>query len=121
LLIFALPTLSFYNHPLILTHIYSTSYPLSSALPHVQENMGDKRGPHRDGHLALAQKYLASGDLIAAGAFTPALEGALFIFKGDRSKIEEFVKNDAYNIAGLVSAYKIRDWSVPVGASNIGL
>jgi hypothetical protein len=108
--------------------------------------MGERRGPHREGHLALAKKYLGkacgyfpsqtsncniiminvsstsidSGDIIAAGAFTPALEGAMFLFKG-KSKIEEFVRNDAYNVAGLVSAYKIKDWSVPIGAENLGL
>lgn len=85
------------------------------------DKMGDKRGPHREGHLACAQKYADSAILIAAGAYTPQLDGAMFIFKGDESKIEEFVKEDPYNIAGLVTSYSIRDWTVAVGRENIGI
>jgi uncharacterized protein YciI len=85
------------------------------------ENMGDKRGPHREGHLALAQKLMDSSNMIAAGPFTPQLDGAMFIFKGEKSKIEEFVKEDPYNVAGLVTSYSIRDWTVVVGRENIGI
>ena len=41
------------------------------------------------------------------------------MFSGHR--IEEFVKEDPYNIAGLVTSYSIRDWTVAVGRENIGI
>ncbi|KAJ1420237.1 hypothetical protein B484DRAFT_399935 [Ochromonadaceae sp. CCMP2298] len=77
--------------------------------------IAEKRTPHRPGHLALATKYLEAGSIKYGGAFTPNLEGALFVFKSTRSTIEEFVKQDPYYTAGLVPSYAIKEWSVAVG------
>jgi uncharacterized protein YciI len=78
-------------------------------------DIAEKRGPYRPGHLALATKYLEAGSIKYGGAYTPNLEGALFVFKSTKSTIEEFVKEDPYYTAGLVPTYSIKEWGVAVG------
>jgi uncharacterized protein YciI len=74
-----------------------------------------RRTPHRPDHLALAQAFHADGRLVMAGAFNP-VDGALLIFKGDsRAVAEAFVERDPYVKAGLVTAWRIREWTVVVG------
>ena len=70
------------------------------------DNMKDKRTPFREKHIELAN---SCSHLIAAGAFTPQLDGALFIFKGKNNSelenvIKEFVQKDPYvvNKLGIV-------------------
>lgn len=53
--------------------------------------MGEKRGPYREDHLRLAKEYTDASSMIAAGAFTAELSGAVFIFKGDKNKIGELI------------------------------
>ncbi len=77
----------------------------------------EKRTPHREGHLALAKELHAAGKLVMAGAFTPASDGALFVFKCDSSdEVEAFVKKDPYVKNGVVTGWRIKPWTVVIGA-----
>jgi len=74
-----------------------------------------RRTPFRAEHLALAREFHADGRLVLAGAFNP-IEGALLIFRGDSpSAAEDFVKRDPYVRNGLVTAWRLREWTVVVG------
>jgi hypothetical protein len=78
----------------------------------------ERRAPHRAEHLALAREYQAAGKLLLAGAFDPATEGALFVWKVDsRADVEAFVARDPYVKNGVVTGHRIRPWNVVVGSS----
>lgn len=74
-----------------------------------------RRAPYRADHLALVKAFHAEGKLLMAGAFNP-VEGSLLVSKGDSPAVaEDFVKLDPYVTAGLVTAWRCREWTVVVG------
>lgn len=76
----------------------------------------DRRAPHRAEHLALANEAVAAGKLVLAGAFDPPTDGALFVFKAAGSgEVEEFVRRDPYVKNGVVTAWRVKPWTVVVG------
>jgi uncharacterized protein YciI len=80
------------------------------------DGIADRRGPFRDAHLALARKAHDAGTLLAAGALADPLDGAVFLFRADdASVVEAFVAEDPYVKAGLVTGWRIRQWTVVVG------
>ncbi len=82
------------------------------------EDIGEKRAPFRDGHLALLGKYAEQGKLVLGGAYTDPLDGAALIFKvDDKSEVEAFTANDPYMANGLVTEWRIRAWSVALGSA----
>lgn len=75
----------------------------------------ERRKPFREEHLGLLRKLHAEGRLVMAGAFQPA-DGALFAFKADApADVEAFVKADPYVRNGLVTAWRVREWTVAIG------
>jgi uncharacterized protein YciI len=77
----------------------------------------ERRGPHRDAHLALARELHAQGKLLLAGAFDPPTDGALFVFKVDSAaEVEAFVARDPYVKNGVVTGHRVRPWNVVIGA-----
>jgi uncharacterized protein YciI len=79
--------------------------------------MFEKRAPFREDHLSLLTKLVESKTLIAAGAFTPTVNGGLFLFNYEKRKeLDEFVKTDPYVVAGLVSEISVKEWSIAVGS-----
>lgn len=76
-----------------------------------------KRAPFRAAHLQLAQKYSSEGKLLLGGAFADPIDSAAVIFKTDtKEDIEKFVQADPYVQQGIVTEWKIREWTVVVGA-----
>lgn len=76
-----------------------------------------KRAPFRDEHLRLANDAVEKGQLLLGGAFDNPVDGAALIFKADdRSVVEDFVKNDPYVRNGLITDWKIREWTVVTGS-----
>lgn len=76
-----------------------------------------KRTPFRAAHLQLAQQYSSEGKLLLGGAFTDPIDSAAVIFKTDtKEDIEKFVQADPYVQQGIVTEWKIREWTVVVGA-----
>jgi hypothetical protein len=77
----------------------------------------EKRAPHRGAHLALAKEAQAAGKLVFAGAFDPPTDGALLVFKaGSAAEVEEFVRHDPYVKNGVVTGWRVKPWTVVVGA-----
>jgi len=76
----------------------------------------ERRGPHREAHLAQAAEWKERGDLVAAGALGDPPHGAAFVFSlNDVSAIQGFVDNDPYVVAGLVNDWRIDPWNVVIG------
>jgi uncharacterized protein len=75
------------------------------------EDMLEQRGPHRAAHLEKITQQRGAGNLVMAGALgDPPIGGAL-VFKGvDPEYVEEFVRDDPYVKAGLVTAWRAQPW-----------
>ena len=75
-----------------------------------------RRRAHRDEHLRLAREAHARGELVLAGALADPADGALLIFQGESpTAAEAFARQDPYVKNGLVTAWKVRNWTVVVG------
>ena len=75
--------------------------------------------PVRDAHLQPARQAHERGELALAGAFADPADGAAIVFKGDDASVaERFARSDPYVRAGLVTAWRVRRWSVVVGGGR---
>lgn len=75
----------------------------------------EKRGPHREGHLAAAKAVQEQGKLVMAGAYGSDILGGMFIFKNaTKEEIEQYVKDDPYTQNGLITGYKVHPYMVAV-------
>jgi uncharacterized protein YciI len=75
----------------------------------------ERRGPLRAEHLSGAQAAYDAGDLVLAGALADPPDGAVLVFRS-REVAEAFAGNDPYVREGLVTAWKVRAWTVVIGA-----
>jgi len=75
-----------------------------------------RRSAFRDEHLGLASAAHERGELVLAGAFADPADGAALVFRGpDRSVAEDFARADPYVRNGLVTTWRVREWSVVIG------
>ncbi|CAM9577261.1 unnamed protein product [Discosporangium mesarthrocarpum] len=77
--------------------------------------MMEKRQPHRSNHLQLLTNMSDDGTCLLGGAFAEPCDGAVLLFSSPE-KAKEFVENDPYKAAGLVTKYQIRDYMAVVGS-----
>lgn len=83
-------------------------------------NFIEKREPHRAAHLALAGAYEERGALVLGGAFADAPAGAMLLFKAESARVaEEFAHEDPYVLNGIVTAWRVREWTTVVGALSL--
>ncbi|HET8979128.1 MAG TPA: YciI family protein [Solirubrobacteraceae bacterium] len=77
------------------------------------EDMAERRGPHRDAHLAAIRAEQEAGRVIMAGATGQPPTGGAIVWRGvSREDIERFVAADPYVRAGLVTAQRIEPWTL---------
>ena len=82
----------------------------------VVDNYAERRTPFRAEHLAHARKAVANGDLVLGGAFANPIDGTMLLFKGSSpAAAEAFAKNDPYVVNGLVTKWRVREWTTVVG------
>ncbi len=80
------------------------------------EDVAERRGPYRDGHLRLLTGLHDSGYVVLGGAWASPVDGAAIVFKGDGPAVaEEFAAADPYVANGLVTRWRIREWNVVIG------
>jgi len=83
------------------------------------DNFVERRQPYRQAHLALVDAAHREGRLLLAGALKPA-DGALLVFRADTaSEVERFANADPYVANGLVTAWRVREWSVVIGEGSV--
>ena len=76
-------------------------------------DMADRRGPHRDAHLANIRAQQAAGRIVMAGATGDPVSGGAIAWTGvAREEIEAFVSADPYQAAGLITEYRIEPWTL---------
>lgn len=77
----------------------------------------ERRGPHREAHLAWIAEWIDGGRMLMAGATGDPPTGALFVLPGgDPSEAERFADGDPYVAAGLVSGRRLVPWTVVASA-----
>ena len=83
----------------------------------VVDDYAARRLPFRAAHLAHGRQALARGDLVLGGAFANPVDGAVLLFQGNSpAAAEEFAKTDPYVLNGLVTSWRVREWTTVVGA-----
>lgn len=83
------------------------------------DDIAARRAPFREAHLGLVRRLHDRGDLLMAGAVGDPIDGALLVFTADdRSVVDEFVAQDPYVEAGLVTAWQVQPWNVVVGGPS---
>jgi len=74
----------------------------------------ERRAPLRAEHIALARAAEARGELVLALANPP--DGAILLFRGDSpAAAEAFAAVDPYVKNGLVTRWRVREWTTVVG------
>jgi uncharacterized protein YciI len=82
---------------------------------YVPDALQRRRGLRRE-HFALAHESIGRGHLVLGGAFADPVDGAVLYFRCDsKAVVEAFVRADPYVRQGLVTAWKIREWTTVAG------
>ena len=77
------------------------------------ENIAELRAPYREAHLARIRAGQDEGRIVMAGALGDPPHGAAIAFRGlSRDEIAQFVSDDPYVEADLVSKWYIEPWNV---------
>ncbi len=76
----------------------------------------ERRVPLRGPHLAHARAAVARGELVLGGALAHPADGAVLLFRGDSpAAAEAFAAADPYVRNGLVTRWRVREWTTVVG------
>ena len=82
----------------------------------VVDNYAEKRAPFRKDHIGHAKAAVARGDLVLGGAFANPVDGTVLLFKSDSPAVaESFAKTDPYVTNGLVTKWRVREWTTVIG------
>ena len=75
-----------------------------------------RRVPLRPQHIAYARQAVARGELVLAGAVANPPDGAVFLFRGSSpAAAEAFAAGDPYVTHGIVTRWRVREWTTVVG------
>jgi uncharacterized protein YciI len=76
----------------------------------------ERRPRFRGAHVKHAREYVARGELVLGGAFANPVDGAVLFFSApSRDLVETFAKTDPYVTGGLVTEWKVREWTTVIG------
>lgn len=82
----------------------------------VGEDFLGRRAALRNAHLAKAWAAHDRGELLLAGALADPVDSAALLFAGNSAEVAEaFAREDPYVVNGLVTRWRVREWSTVVG------
>ena len=82
----------------------------------VVPDYGVKRAPYRGSHLEYAQKAVDRGELILGGALANPIDAAMLLFRPPSPQVvEDFARGDPYVRNGVVTKWRVREWTTVVG------
>lgn len=82
----------------------------------------ERRLPFREEHLAYARRAVERGELILGGALADPIDGAVLLFRGSSPAVAEaFAAADPYVREGLVTRWRVREWTTVIGADAFDL
>ena len=69
----------------------------------------ERRAPHREGHLALIRRWYDEGRIVMAGGLGDPPHAGLIVLRVEdpEAAAEEFVAEDPYQPAGLVTSWRV--------------
>jgi len=75
-----------------------------------------RRAPWRTEHIRLALAARQRGELVLAGGLAEPVDGSVFLFQGESPAVAEaFARVDPYVREGLVSRWRVREWTTVLG------
>jgi len=75
-----------------------------------------RRAQFRGAHLEKARAAVERGELVLGGAFASPVDGAMLLFTGESPAVaERFAETDPYVVNGLVTRWRVREWTTVVG------
>jgi uncharacterized protein YciI len=82
----------------------------------VVDDYVERRTSFRGPHLSHARAAHERGELVLGGALADPVDGAVLLFRGSSPAVaEQFAKADPYVRNGLVTAWRVREWTTVVG------
>jgi uncharacterized protein YciI len=82
----------------------------------VVEDYATQRIPFRAAHFAHAQQVHARGELVLGGALANPVDKAVLLFKAESPEVvEHFAETDPYVLNGLVTSWRVREWTTVIG------
>jgi uncharacterized protein YciI len=76
----------------------------------------ERRVAHRTEHLALAWRAVERGELVLGGALAEPADGAVLMFRAESPDVvESFARADPYVVNGIVTRWRVREWTTVVG------
>src|SRR5205809_338783 len=79
---------------------------------YVEDDVVERRAPHRPAHIGMVREALDDGRLLMGGALgEDPPHGGLLIFR-ERADAEAFANADPYVSSGLVRAWRLEVWQV---------
>ncbi len=82
----------------------------------VVDDYVERRAPLRAAHVRHARAAEARGELVLAGALADPPNGAVLVFRGHSpDAAKAFAAADPYVVNGLVTAWRVREWTTVVG------
>lgn len=82
----------------------------------VVEDYVARRAALRDAHLSRVWAAAERGDLVLAGALAGPIDGAVLLFQGSSPDVaESFARTDPYVTGGLVTRWRVREWTTVAG------
>jgi uncharacterized protein len=77
------------------------------------DDMAERRGPHREAHLAAIRAERDAGHITMAGALGAPPTGGAIVWTGvTPDEIERFTSADPYVVNGLVTSRRIERWNL---------
>ncbi len=82
----------------------------------VVADYAERRKAIRAAHLEHARRAVKRGELILGGALANPIDGAVLLFRGGSPAVAEaFAVADPYVTSGLVTRWRVREWTTVVG------
>lgn len=82
----------------------------------VADDFVARREAFRGEHLEKAWTAAAEGELVLAGALADPVDTAVLLLRGESSHVaEKFARADPYVVNGLVTRWRVREWTTVVG------
>jgi uncharacterized protein YciI len=76
----------------------------------------ERRPQFRGAHVNHARESITRGELQLGGAFADPVDGAVLFFSAaSRASVETFARTDPYVTGGLVTDWKVREWTTVIG------
>lgn len=83
----------------------------------VVDNYVERRTPFRAAHIKLAREAADRGELVLGGGLANPVDGSVLLFRADSPAVAEaFAKSDPYVTNGLVTRWRVREWTTVVGS-----